>query len=171
MSNSATDAINYSDNDGEVSSEAEEANDISVASSDDSDNDSNNGPDDDNDGVTEEAAFLCDARDIQNRTSRSVGTAAMEDRRFRSLFGARMEIVIMVWNMLGEGGLRPEKSQPKPKHLLWTLYFLKVYPREGPGCSSVGGSKGAVNPKALRKWVWLFLERISELADEVVSFL
>ena len=68
-----------------------------------------------------------------------------------------------------EGGLRPEKSQPK--HLLWKLYFLKVYPREGPGCSGVGGSKGAVDSKTLRKWVWLFLERISELADNVVSFL
>ncbi len=27
--------------------------------------------------------------------------------------------------MLGEGGLHPEKS--KPTHLLWALYFLKVY--------------------------------------------
>ncbi len=59
----------------------------------------------------------------------------------------------------------------EPKHLLWTLYFLKVYPREGPGCAAVGGSRGAVDPKTMRKWVWLFLERIAELADEVVSSL
>jgi hypothetical protein len=75
----------------------------------------------------------------------------------------------MVWDMLGEGGLRPEKS--KPKHLLWALYFLKVYPREGPVCSAIGGSKGAINPKTMRKWVWLFLERIVDLADHVVSSL
>jgi hypothetical protein len=66
-----------------------------------------------------------------------------------------------------EDGLRPKKS--KPKHLLWTLYFLKVYPREAPGCSAVSGTKGATDPKTLQKWVWLLIERIAELADEVVS--
>ncbi len=63
----------------------------------------------------------------------------------------------------------PSPKKSKPKHLLWTLYFLKVYTREAPGCSTVGGSKGAIDPKTLRKWVWLFIERIAELADEVVS--
>ena len=164
----AADAIYYSDNDDEESSESEEVSDISTVavSSDDSDEDSDD-DDDEDDGDTEDAVFLRDARDIQNRTSRSVGTAAMEDRRFRGLFGARIEIVLKVWSMLLEDGLRPEKS--KPKHLIWTLYFLKVYPREAPGCSRVGGSKGAIDPKTLRKWVWLLIERIAELADEVVS--
>jgi hypothetical protein len=163
----AANAIDSEDND-ELSSESEEVSDVSVAAS---SNDSGDGSDDDdndnNDGDTEEAVFLRDARDIQNRTSRCVGTAAMEDRRFRGLFGARIEIVLKVWSMLMEDGLRPKKS--KPKHLLWTLYFLKVYPREAPGCSAVGGSKGAIDPKTLRKWVWHFIERIAELADEVVS--
>ena len=143
--------------------------DIFIASRDNSDDGSDDVEDDEDDGDAEEAVFLCDARDIQNRTSWSIGTAAMEDRRFRGLFGARIEIVLKVWLMLGEGGLRPKKS--KPKHLLWTLYFLKVYPREGPGCAAVGGSRGAVDPKTMRKWVWLFLERIAELADEVVRSL
>ncbi len=53
--------------------------------------------------------------------------------------------------MLVESHLLPKKSNAK--HLLWTLYFLKVYPREAPGCSAVGGSKGAVDPKTMRKWV------------------
>ncbi len=75
--------------------------------------------------------------------------------------------MLKVWSMLGEGGLRPENSEPK--HLLWALYFLKVYPREGPRCSAVGGSKGAIDPKIMRKWVWLFLECIAKLADNVVS--
>ncbi len=71
MSNSAADAINYSDVDDKVMSEAEEANDISVASSNDSDDNSNDCPNNNNDRVTEEAVFLCDAPDIQNQTSRS----------------------------------------------------------------------------------------------------
>jgi hypothetical protein len=91
----------------------------------------------------------------------------MEDRRFRGLFGARIKIILKVWMMFLEDGLHPKKS--KPKHLLWTLYFLRVYPREAPSCSAVGGSKGAIDPKTLRKWVWLFIERIAELADKVVS--
>jgi hypothetical protein len=74
----------------------------------------------------------------------------------------------MVWDMLGQKGLRPEKS--KPKHLLWTLYFLKVYPKQSPGCSTVGASGGAVDPKTMRKWVWQFIACIAELADDVVSF-
>ncbi len=56
--------------------------------------------------------FLRDARDIQNRMSRCVGTAAMEDRQFGSLFGARIEIVLKVWLMLLEDGLCPKKSKP-----------------------------------------------------------
>jgi hypothetical protein len=76
-------------------------------------------------------------------------------------------MVRMVWDMLVEGGLLPKNGEPK--HLLWTLYFLKCYPKEGPGCAAIGGSRGAIDPKTMCKWVWLFIERICELADEVVS--
>jgi hypothetical protein len=97
------------------------------------------------DKETEDTVFHHAAQEIMNRAGRRVGRAVVEDRRFRSFFGARFEIVRMVWGMLGGGGLHPEKS--KPKHLLWTLYFLKVYPREGPGCVTVGGWRGAVDPR------------------------
>jgi len=133
-------------------------------SDDESDDDDN---DDDEEGETLDDAFHCAARDIMNRASRKVGSAAREDRRFREHFGAPFAIVRMVWDMLVEGGLLPEKG--KPKHLLWMLYFLKCYPKESPGCAAVGGSRGAIDPNMMRKWVWLFLERINDLADEVVS--
>ena len=153
----AADAINYLDGDNEESSESEEVSDVSVATSsasDDSGKDSDS-DDDEDDEDTEEVVFLCYAQNIQNRTSWSIGTAAMEDRRFHGLFGARIEIVLKVWSMLLEDGLHPEKS--KPKHLLWTLYFLKVHPRDAPFCSAVGGSKGVIDPKTLQKWAWLFI--------------
>jgi hypothetical protein len=35
----------------------------------------------------------------------------------------------------------------------------------------VGASHGAVDLKIHRKWVWAFIEAISELLDLVVSFL
>ena len=102
-----------------------------------------------------------------NWMSRAVGTAALEDRRFHELFRASIGVVLHVWNAMEEGGLLPKES--RPKHLLWTLYFLKVYPREAAGCSAVGGGGGAIDPKTLRQWVWLMIERIGELADDVVS--
>ncbi len=105
---------------------------------------------------------------IQNRTSRAVGTVAMEDRRFHKLFGASIGVVLHLWNAMEGGGLLLEKS--RPMHLLWVLYFLKeVDPREAAGCSAIGSGGGAIDPKTLRKWVWLFIEYIAELADEVVS--
>ncbi len=88
-------AIDYSDDDDEWSTESEEVSDVSVAAS--GDDSADNGSDNDED--TEEAVFLRDARDIQNRTSRCVGTAAMEDRRLRSLFGARIKIVLKIWSV------------------------------------------------------------------------
>jgi hypothetical protein len=109
----AADAIDYSDDDNEESSQSEEVSDVSVAaSSDNSDDGSDDDDDDSDDRDTEEAVFLCDARDIQNRTSLCVEMAAMEDRWFRSLFGGRIEIVLKVWSMLLEDGLHPKKSKP-----------------------------------------------------------
>ena len=158
----ATNIVNSADD--EASEEEESGDDIAARDGDDDD-------DDDDEGLdfvsALEKEFFIAARDIQNRTSRIVGTAQMEDRRFRELFRACMEIVVHLWVMMDDDDLLPKKS--KPKHLLWMLYFLKVYPRQAPGCSAVGGSGGAVNPKTLRKWVWLFIERIGELADDVVS--
>ena len=45
-----------------------------------------------------------------------MGTAAREDRCFREHFGVPFMIIRIVWDMLIEGYLLPEKS--KPKHLL-----------------------------------------------------
>jgi len=141
--------------------------DTTVVDDDNESNDESDDDDDDNDeeGETLDDAFHCVARDIMNRASWKVGSAAREDRRSRKHFGAPFAIVRMVWDMLVEGGLLPEKG--KPKHLLWMLYFLKCYPKESPGCAVVGGSRGAIDPKTMRKWVWLFLERINDLPHKM----
>ncbi len=69
--------------------------------------------------------------------------------------------------MLLEEDVLPEGGPPK--HLLWALHFLKVYPLQAPGCAAVGASGGAVDPKTHRKWVWAFIDAIAELFDNVVS--
>jgi hypothetical protein len=93
---------------------------------------SNDDTSDEEDKETDEDVFFGGARKIMNQSNNKIGMATMEECRFRSFFGARNEILLKVWSMLGGGGLGPENS--KPKHMLWALYFLKVYPREGPGC-------------------------------------
>jgi hypothetical protein len=105
------------------------------------------------------------ARDIENRVGR-IGSDVVEYRNFREFFGASPEVVRILWNLLDKHDLLPEKC--KFKHLLWALFF-KVYPKQGPACSVVGGSNGAVDPKTLRKWSWGFIYSIAELADIVVS--
>ncbi len=133
------------------SSDEEEVSDVIVAHSGDEDKKSmtNDQAANDNDDFDLESIFCRDARDIQKRTSRAVGTAAMEDRRFCELFGASVGILLHVWTAMEEGSLLPKKS--RPKHLLWMIYFFKVYPREAAGCSAVGGGGGAIDPKTLRK--------------------
>jgi len=71
------------------------------------------------------------------------------------------------WELVVRDQLRSKGG--RPEHLLWTLHFLKVYPKQGPGCSTVGASNGAIDPKTHRKCVWAFIEAISELVDVVVS--
>ncbi len=149
-------AINDGKDDGQ-----EQVSDV-VNNTTDNDNDdvSNNDVSNDKDGEMEADTFFGDAQEIMNLTTLKIGAAAMEDHWFCSFFDTRKEIIKMVWDMLGGGGcLCPKKS--KPKHLLWPLYFLKVYPRKAPRCSTLSGSKGAIDPKTMQKWVWLFIECIA----------
>jgi hypothetical protein len=93
--------------------------------------------------------FIGLACDIQNRSSKQqVGTPKVEKRRFKEFFGTSLEVVEILWEMLYERDFLPDKSQPK--HLLWTCYFLKVYPKQETECSAVGGISGAISPKTMK---------------------
>jgi len=107
------------------------------------------------------------ARDIQNRASHRVGAASTEKRHFREFFGAPIHVVEIAWELIKRDSLLPEGG--RPKHLLWALHFLKVYPKQSPGCSAVGVSAGTVDPKTHQKWVWLFIDALISLMDVLVS--
>jgi len=113
--------------------------------------------------------FKALARDIQNCGASLIGTDLMEARHFREFFGTSLVVGKKVWELLERDYLLPEGSDPK--HLLWALQFMKVYPNQGPGCAVVGASHGAVDPKTHHKWVWAFMYAIAELLDVVVSTL
>ncbi len=89
------------------------------------------------------------AQDIQNWASCRVGSEAMETRLFREFFGTSVRVIKILWELIVCNKLQPKGG--RPEHLLWMLYFLKVYPKQGPGCSVVGASAGTVDPKTHRK--------------------
>jgi hypothetical protein len=65
------------------------------------------------------------------------------------------------------GGWPPPQQEQAKAPALDALFFESL--REAPGCSAVGSRGGGIDPKTLQKWVWLFIERIAKLADNVVS--
>ena len=112
--------------------------------------------------------FKALARDIQNRASRRVRTATTEAQHFREFFGTSMLVIKKTWELLEKDSLLPEGGCPK--HLLWALHFLKVCPKQSPGCLAVSASAGTVNPKTHHKWVWVFINAVANLVNVVVSF-
>ena len=47
----------------------------------------------------------------------------LEERKFRALFGVDSETCAVIWDEISD--VKPRRG--KPKHLLWSLLFLKTY--------------------------------------------
>ena len=92
-----------------------------------------------------------------------------EAQHFCKFFGTSVRVLEILWKLVVCNKLQPRGGCPE--HLLWMLYFLKKYPKQGPGCLVVGASASTVNPKTHRKWVWAYIEAIAKLVDVVVSLL
>jgi len=52
-------------------------------------------------------------------------------------------LVVEKRELIKRDSLLPKKS--RPKHLLVALHFMKIYPKQSPGCLAVGASAGAVD--------------------------
>jgi hypothetical protein len=81
-------------------------------------------------------------------------------RLFSSMFGAKVEVVVMVWNEMVLHGHVGEGH--KFEYLLWSLMFLKSYNTE-----DVLGNSNRIATNTLRKWIWKSVEGISKI--QVVS--
>jgi hypothetical protein len=143
--------------------------DCSVTSIIDTSSDDDESSNDDDDDSYLLPDFMPPARVIMNRPPREKSSFAIEARIFRELFGTNLRVVENVWFLLNDLEINPEGGLPK--HLLWAFHFMKAYPLQAQGCAAVGGSDGAVDPKTYRKWVWAYIEAISDLELEVVSLL
>ena len=87
---------------------------------------------------------------------------ATTNRRFRSGFGTSWEICADVWNMLVEIK-HPIMSTRGAEnvHILWALMLLKTYQTE----SVIAARCNGASEKTFRKWPWLFIVAISDLAS------
>ncbi|KAL7464437.1 hypothetical protein ACHAXS_004777 [Conticribra weissflogii] len=105
---------------------------------------------------------------VQNRTGKKLDSTISEERRFRDFFGVGVMTAVALWELLNNVDFLPDDGTIL--HMLWTLYFFKVYPKQGVLCSGVGGSKGAVDPKTAQKYIWPFVSAIAALEEVVIKF-
>jgi hypothetical protein len=86
----------------------------------------------------------------------------VHERRWMHFYGVSPELCCIIWGKLDvpntiDGG--------RHKHLMWALYFLKVYGKEEDNSNYSGG----VDEKTFRKWAHIFVDAISFLESSVVS--
>ena len=113
--------------------------------------------------------FLFIGKDIQNKSSRGIGSSLTEERTFREFFGTTKVVMAKLWDLLSQWQMIPEDGTTN--HIMWALFFMRAYPKEAITCSTVGGSGGAIDPKTLQKYIWPFIRVTAGLQSEVVSFL
>jgi hypothetical protein len=105
--------------------------------------------------------------DIMNRSTG--GSEGIFDTRWIAHFGAEPEVCVEVWSRLEKDDalFGPNGEEAFPCHLLWALLFLKTYDTE----PVLAGMCGACDEDTLRKWSWEFVEKVSDLEDQVVSLI
>ena len=91
---------------------------------------------------------------------------SMNARLFASLFGANNMAIAKLWILICDGNTLYTGADGfvEPKHLLWTLMFLKQYTTE-----EVLASNAGVTAKTFRKHVRKTMDRINACYPSVVS--
>jgi hypothetical protein len=89
----------------------------------------------------------------------------LSQRAFKSLFLYSDENVADLWSILDTKAFlesRGNKLPFQPHHLLWTLYYLKVYPTWDQMALTTG-----ITEKTLRKWVDIVVQHLAAIDDFV----
>lgn len=103
------------------------------------------------------------AREMHNMPLKETDECTdFEKRLFRGTLGISFSTMSELWNMLDPTTTISHRA--KPKHLLWTLVFLKVYQTE-PVHLQLTGCKSR---DTFRKWVNRFALAIANLEDRVI---
>lgn len=103
------------------------------------------------------------AREMHNMPSKETEKCTdSENRMFRATIGISFRTMSELWNMLDP--TRTISNRAKPKHLLWTLVFLKVNQSE-PVHLKLTGCKSR---DTFRQWVDRFAHAIAGLENTVI---
>ena len=85
-------------------------------------------------------------------------------RHFKALFHYSSTEIQTLWNELNERARELKGALPfKPEHLLFGMYYLKVYPTWDLMAMTTG-----ITEKTLRKWVGMVINHLAEI-DNLVS--
>jgi hypothetical protein len=87
--------------------------------------------------------------------------------RFRSLFLLTPKECEVLWtNVYNRERLNGGMPFNRPEHLLWTLYYLKVYPTWDQMATLTGASE-----KTLHKWITFVVEYLAGIKDWVREYI
>ena len=113
--------------------------------------------------MTDEATFLLVAAPIMERTRNFYGHAAQE--QYKCFFGVAAHVTVILWRLLHENALLGTlASSMEPKHLLWTLYFLRNYPS-----NRIHAAQMNADSTTVRRYIWEIINAMAELTDYLVS--
>jgi hypothetical protein len=82
----------------------------------------------------------------------------LSNHKFKSLFLYNVRDVRALWAKLDEGDM----PFNHPEHLLWTLYYLKVYPTWDQMAMTT-----SISEKTLRKWIGIVINHLGAIDDLV----
>ena len=86
------------------------------------------------------------------------------NRKFCSWFGANAFICSKIWQHILLLG--PLQRGCVPKHLLWSLMYMKSYSHEHVISLIVKADE-----KTVRKWKWYIIDLVAKISDKVVSLI
>ena len=84
----------------------------------------------------------------------------LSERQFRALFGIPTDCIEEIYDHIKDNNFGVEEE-----NLLWTLYFLKVYPTENVAELFIGKTA-----KTFKKWVMLTLDLLNSNLPAVSFF-
>jgi len=108
--------------------------------------------------------FMRLGRAIWSKDPTKANASSTEDRKFREFFGCGNEVACLVWKLLAQNDLVPNKGTME--HFMWTLLFMNLYAKDNTLASLADGKP---DPKTFQKWVWQFIYALAMLETEVVS--
>lgn len=88
-----------------------------------------------------------------------------DQRVFASHFGTDHDTCADAWSLLiASDYVQDHDNNPKPEHLFFGLYSLKINKSEHVSCKFF-----QVDEKTYRKWSWFIIDSLSQLQFRVVS--